>query len=179
MALVGVFRPPTFGHKQHPGEQEEQALTPSQPRASPAAPTEGAFQHQLSKGTELWAGPATQPPLHFLPGTTPGTDRPGWWRTHTGQNRGVSDRILLLSPVPQLGPRLASPAHPGGHLQASCMLLLALHVIDVPGHCSHGHNSFLYHLSPSGVWALRPVFAQFLTVIQQGVQGEGEKEKEN
>jgi hypothetical protein len=58
------------------------------------------------------------------------------------------------------------------------MLLLALHVIDVPGHCSHGYNGFLHHLSPSTVWALCPVLAQFLTVIQQGRRMGEKKRKE-
>lgn len=91
------------------------------------------------------------------------------------QNKGVSDRDATKT-VPQLCPQSSWPSPPWSHLKACCMLLLALHVIDVPGHCGHGHNSFLYHLSPSGVRALCPVFAQFLPVIHRRTQVRGKRE---
>lgn len=42
------------------------------------------------------------------------------------------------------------------------MLLLAFHVIDVPGDRCHGHNSLLHHLAAPSIRALCPVLAQLL-----------------
>jgi hypothetical protein len=95
MSLVGVFRSPALGHQQHSREQEQEPLTPSKSGATPSAPSEGTFQHQLPKRTELRAGPATQPPLYFLPGPRQAQSQAQVGGTHTGQDRGVSDRDVL------------------------------------------------------------------------------------
>lgn len=42
------------------------------------------------------------------------------------------------------------------------MLLLAFHVIDVPGDSCHGHNRLFHHLAAPGARALRPVLAKLL-----------------
>lgn len=34
----------------------------------------------------------------------------------------------------------------GAHLQAHCVFLLPLHIIDVPGHCCHGDDGILHNL---------------------------------
>ena len=59
-------------------------------------------------------------------------------------------------------PPPAGPGPPLGHLEARSMLLLAFHVIDVPGDRCHGHNSLLHHLTAPRIRALRPVLAQLL-----------------
>lgn len=42
------------------------------------------------------------------------------------------------------------------------MLLLAFHVIDVPGDGCHGHNCLFHHLAAPGARALCPVLAKLL-----------------
>ena len=48
--------------------------------------------------------------------------------------------------------RTVSTFVPGANLESDCVLMLPLHIIDVPGHASHGVDGLLYHLIAILLW---------------------------
>lgn len=77
-------------------------------------------------------------------------------------------------------PQAAGPNPAQGYLEARSVLLLAFHVIDVPGDRCHGHDSLLHHLPAPGIWALRPVLAKLLKGSNQAPrEGKRNRKREN